>query len=74
MRYFISHEGSYKPSKSINKYLMSEKNRIRQLYKFKRFSKKIEKSKNDLLNLLIKLKKQERVWLDTQLLQRVPLY
>ena len=36
MRYFISHEGSYKPSKSINKYLMSEKNRIRQLYKFKK--------------------------------------
>ena len=59
MRYFISHEGSYKPSKTINKYLISEKKiGLDNFLNLKRFSKKIEKSKNDLLNLLIKLKKQ----------------
>lgn len=59
MRYYLCHKSQKKISNVINELIKKEKNYgLDEEYTFLNFNKKILKIKNDLINLLIKLKKQ----------------
>lgn len=59
MRYYIGHKDVYKSKKIVNKIILNEKKiGIDNFNNFKKFQIKIKKSKNQLIKLLRKLKKQ----------------
>ena len=59
MRYYLCHKNQKKISKVINKFIKKEKNFGLDTEKtYLNFNKNISKIRNDLINLLIKLKKQ----------------
>ena len=62
MRYILANKGVYKPSKRVLKTIENEKNLgLDNLEKFFEFSKKVEKSRNDLTNLLRELKNNGKI-------------
>ncbi len=61
MRYYIAKKGSHKVSKSVTELIEYEKlNQFDKLLTYIQFKNKCEKSKNDLKNLLLKLKKENK--------------